>query len=70
MRAEGVAAQARRATLFVGALALDALAPALESGADLVCIDLEDAVPPERKDEAREAVFSALAFLAIPAGGN
>ncbi len=63
-----VASHPRRATLFVGALALDALAPALASGADIVCIDLEDAVPPARKDEARAAVFAALASLAIPAG--
>jgi (S)-citramalyl-CoA lyase len=68
MLPEGVAAHPRRATLFVGGLALDALAPSLASGADLVVIDLEDAVPPSRKDEARDAVFAALASLAIPAG--
>lgn len=50
----------RRSTLFVGALVLDALPDALASGADLVCIDLEDAVPPGRKDEARAAVLAAL----------
>lgn len=50
----------RRATLFVGGLALDGLRPALESGADIVCIDLEDAVPSDRKDEARTAVVAAL----------
>lgn len=49
----------RRATLFVGALALDALPAALASGADIVCVDLEDAVPPGRKDEAREALIAA-----------
>ena len=56
----------RRAMLFVGALALEALPAALASGADLVCIDLEDAVPPGRKDEGREAVVSALAGLSLP----
>lgn len=55
----------RRATLFVGGLVLDALRPALESGADIVCIDLEDAVPPERKDEARAAVVEALSTASI-----
>ena len=70
MPAEALASRPRRAMLFVGALALDALAPALASGADLVCIDLEDPVPPARKDEAREAVFAALASLAVPAAAQ
>ena len=61
-------ARQRRATLFVGALALDALPGALASGADIVCIDLEDAVPPARKDEARAAVLSSLSTLRVPAG--
>ena len=34
---------------------------ALDAGADLVCIDLEDAVHPDRKDQARQDV---LAFAA------
>ena len=53
-------ARLRRTTLFVGALALDGLQPALASGADIVCIDLEDAVPPDRKDEGRAATLEAL----------
>lgn len=61
------AQQARRATLFVGALALQDLPGALASGADIVCIDLEDAVPPDRKAEAREAVVRALGGLQVPA---
>ena len=60
--------QARRATLFVGALALDSLAPALSSGADIVCIDLEDAVPPGRKAEARDAVAQSVRGLEVPRG--
>jgi citrate lyase beta subunit len=56
----------RRATLFVGALALEALPAALASGADIVCIDLEDAVPPDRKDEAREKLLAHLAGVAVP----
>jgi (S)-citramalyl-CoA lyase len=55
----------RRTTLFVGALVLDGLAAALASGADIVCIDLEDAVPPERKDEARDATISRLSGLEV-----
>lgn len=55
----------RRATLFVGGLVLDALRPALESGADIVCIDLEDAVPSDRKDEARAAAVAALSAANI-----
>ena len=50
----------RRSTLFVGALALGDLDAALASGADVVCIDLEDAVPPGRKDEARAATVERL----------
>ena len=61
-------AQRRRSTLFVGALALEGLPAALASGADIVCIDLEDAVPPQRKDEAREAVVTRLAEMHPPAG--
>lgn len=57
----------RRSTLFVGALALDGLDAALASGADIVCVDLEDAVPPGRKDEARVAVVERIATLrAVP----
>jgi len=53
-------ASRRRSTLFIGALALDALPGALASGADLLCIDLEDAVPPDRKAEGRRALQRAL----------
>ena len=58
-----MAQRQRRTTLFVGALALEGLPPALASGADIVCIDLEDAVPPERKDEGRAATVAALRSL-------
>ena len=36
---------------------------ALVSGADAVVLDLEDSVPPERKDEAREAALAVLRDL-------
>lgn len=58
----------RRVTLFVGGLVLADLPVALASGADIVCVDLEDAVPPERKDEARAAVCDALRSTPVPAG--
>lgn len=60
--------QPRRATLFVGALALDGLEATLSSGADLACIDLEDAVPPGRKAEARAALLRAAARAVVPPG--
>jgi len=50
----------RRSVLFVSALALEGLADAMKSGADIVCVDLEDAVPPGRKAEGRIAVQAAL----------
>lgn len=58
----------RRSTLFVGALVLDALPVALASGSDIVCIDLEDAVPAAQKDNARDAVFARLRDLTVPKG--
>lgn len=47
--------------LFVSGEKPERFPKALASGADLVCIDLEDAVHPERKAEARAAVFSFVA---------
>ena len=43
----------RRSLLFVPGLRPDRFPKALEAGADSVCIDLEDAVAADRKDEAR-----------------
>jgi len=43
----------RRSLLFVPGLRPDRFEKALEAGADIVCVDLEDAVAPERKAEAR-----------------
>jgi (S)-citramalyl-CoA lyase len=54
--------------LFVGALALEGLPATLASGADLACIDLEDAVPPGRKEEGRSAGLAAAAAAPVPAG--
>lgn len=52
-----------RSLLFVPGSRPDRFAKAAASGADAVCIDLEDAVPGQDKDAARKA---ALAFLAAP----
>lgn len=49
-----------RSLLFVPGNRPDRFEKACESAADLVCIDLEDAVAPQDKDEARDTV---LAFL-------
>lgn len=55
-----------RSLLFVPGTRPDRFAKAAASGADAVCVDLEDAVPPGRKDEARG---EALRFLAEVGGG-
>lgn len=55
----------RRSLLFVPGNRLEAHPKALASGADTVCLDLEDAVPPKDKAAARAA---AIAFLADEAG--
>ena len=46
--------RARRSLLFVPGLRPDRYQKALDAGADIVCIDLEDAVAGPRKAEARE----------------
>lgn len=51
----------RRSLLFVPGLRPDRFARALEAGADVVCVDLEDAVAPERKDEARSLALPLFA---------
>jgi len=49
-----------RSLLFVPGSRPDRIAKALNAGADAVCVDLEDAVAPEAKAEARAAVIEAL----------
>ncbi|PSQ19931.1 CoA ester lyase [Halobacteriales archaeon QS_8_69_26] len=51
---------ARRSVLFSPGDRPEMLRKAPESGADVVVFDLEDAVAPERKDEARTAVREVL----------
>jgi citrate lyase beta subunit len=50
-----------RSVLFLPASNPRAIAKARESGADLVVLDLEDAVKPEDKDRARDAAVEATA---------
>ncbi|MEV0720057.1 aldolase/citrate lyase family protein, partial [Asanoa sp. NPDC050611] len=50
-----------RSWLYVPATARDKLAKAAGRGADALIVDLEDAVPYARKDEARAAVVDWLA---------
>jgi (S)-citramalyl-CoA lyase len=64
-RLDGFAPVRLRSVLFVGGLALDALGTALVSAADAVCIDIEDAVPPDAKGRALRAVCLALAALPL-----
>lgn len=49
-----------RSLLFVPGSRPERIAKALNSGADQVCVDLEDAVAPDQKAIARNAVQSAL----------
>jgi citrate lyase beta subunit len=51
---------APRSMLFVSGEKPERFPKAMKAGADLVCVDLEDAVHPKRKDEARTAVLQRL----------
>src|SRR5829696_7979819 len=51
-----------RSVLFLPASNPRAIAKAREAGADLVVLDLEDAVKPEYKDAARDAAVEAVAI--------
>lgn len=51
----------RRSLLFVPALRPDRYAKALEAGADIVCVDMEDAVALARKDEGRRLALPLFA---------
>lgn len=51
----------RRSLLFVPAVRPDRFPKALATGADAVCLDLEDGVAPGAKETAREQAFALLA---------
>ncbi|MXY30236.1 MAG: CoA ester lyase [Gammaproteobacteria bacterium] len=59
-----------RSILFVPGYRPDRFGKALAAGADAVCIDLEDAVPPQRKAVAREAAVRFLAEHAAEGSRN
>ena len=58
-----------RSMLFVSGEKVERFAKAMAAGADLVCIDLEDAVHPDRKAEARSQVLGWLKTASRPADG-
>ena len=53
--------QPRRSLIFAPGTRPDMFPKALASGADMVCIDLEDAIAPEHKDEARDKTLALFA---------
>jgi citrate lyase beta subunit len=57
-----------RSLLFVPGSRPERFGKAIASGADAVCIDLEDAVPPQDKDSARESVLAYLGELGAEIG--
>jgi citrate lyase subunit beta/citryl-CoA lyase/(S)-citramalyl-CoA lyase len=59
-----------RTLLFVSAERPERFDKAMASGADVVCIDLEDAVHPDRKDAARNAAMAYLLGRAKGKGGG
>ena len=61
MAAEGGGERIRRSLLFVPAVRPDRFPKALATGADAVCLDLEDGVAPDAKETAREQAFALLA---------
>ena len=61
MRAKASGARLRRSLLFVPAVRRDRFPKALATGADAVCIDLEDGVAPDCKEQARWQALDLLA---------
>ena len=59
-----------RSKLFVPGVRPELFAKALASAADAISIDLEDAVPEDRKDEARATVRAFLKSAAVQASGK
>ena len=50
--------QPRRSFIFVPGLRPELYPKALASGADIVCVELEDGIAPHNKDEAREKTMA------------
>jgi (S)-citramalyl-CoA lyase len=49
-----------RSLLFVPATRLDRIGKAVATGTDIVCVDLEDSVPPDQKTQCRQALIETL----------
>lgn len=58
---ESIAVRPRRSFIFAPAMRPDLYPKALASGADIVCVELEDGVAPKDKDVARENVLALFA---------
>ena len=57
--------QKRRSFIFCPGNKSDMIPKALSSGADMVCIDLEDAIIPEHKNISRVSTVKALSLIHI-----
>ena len=55
----------RRSFIFTPGLKPDMFPKAIESGADMVCIELEDGIAIKDKDEARKNTMEALKTLKV-----
>ncbi len=53
--------QPRRSLIFTDGMKPEMFAKALTSGADMVCVDLEDAIAPEHKNQARDRTLPLFA---------
>lgn len=60
--------QKRRSFIFCPGNKPDMIPKALSSGADMVCIDLEDAIIPEHKEISRAATVNAFEDISVPVG--
>lgn len=60
--------QKRRSFIFCPGNKPDMIPKALNSGADMVCIDLEDAIIPEHKDISRSSTIRAFEDISVPNG--
>ena len=57
---EGRDFQSRRSFIFTPGTRPELLSKAFESGADIVCLELEDGVAPDEKNKARQNVVKLL----------
>ena len=60
--------QKRRSFIFCPGNKPDMIPKALNSGADMVCIDLEDAIIPKHKDISRSSTIHAFEDISVPNG--